>query len=37
MGKEMFVTQQLGRHNLALGHDLDGVHAYNEMHVRYKI
>jgi hypothetical protein len=37
MGKEMFVMQQLGRHKLAVGHDLDGAHAYNEMHARYKI
>jgi hypothetical protein len=33
----MFLMQQLGRHKLALGHDLNGVHAYNKMHVRYKI
>ncbi len=29
--------QQLGRHKLAFEHDLDGVHAYNKMHVSYKI
>jgi len=29
--------QQLGRHKLALQHDVDGMHAYYEMHVRYKI
>jgi len=29
MGKEMFVMWLLGRHELALGHDLDAVGAYN--------
>lgn len=37
MGEEMFVMQQLGKHEFASRHDLNVVHAYNNMHVRYKV
>jgi hypothetical protein len=35
MGEEMFVIWQLGKCELAFGHDLNVVHVYNEMHARY--
>lgn len=37
MGEEMFVIQQLGKHEFAPRHDLNVVHAYNNMHVGYKV
>jgi hypothetical protein len=36
MGEEMFVMQQLGKHDFAPGHDLNVMHAYNNKHVGYK-
>ncbi len=37
MGEEMFVMWHLKRCELTFGHDLNVMHAYNKMHIGYKM
>jgi hypothetical protein len=37
MGEEMIVMWHLRRCELTLGHDLNVMHAYNKIHIGYKM
>jgi hypothetical protein len=37
MGEEMFIMWRIGRWEIAPNVDMDVVHAYNKMHVVYRV
>ncbi len=37
MGKEMFIMQRIGRWEITPNADMDVVHAYNNVHVGYRV